>query len=357
MKRNGILFLILVLLLMVFGLYFALSGKKGSLDQRDRNFAIPGEELEVVRVIMQEQNGPLLLLEKDNTGTWRVNDRFRANESAVKELLGTLRHLTVRLPVAISDQPQVNAALEQEGVLVSIYARTHWISLPGNIRLIPRTKRVKRFLAGEDTPDGESTYMRRLKSDMPFAVHVPGIQGGLADLFMTREALWRDPVVLDLDADQIKSVEVDFPGRENESFAIEVSPGGISLLQNGQPLDSAQVNWSRIMRFLESFSTLHYERLLVGDADSLTEGEMQMPHFMEISVSDRQGMNTQMRFFYRTPSPEEGKDLATETNVDPDRFFLQVNGGDYALAQYFVFSRIMRNLDFFLTVPQNGEDG
>lgn len=354
MKRTATLWVILALLLGAFGLYFSLSGKKGSLSQHDQNFRIPADDLEVGRIEMQRQNGQSLLLEQDDSGIWQVNDRFRANESAVKELLGTLRNLTVRLPVALSDQQKVNAALEREGVLVTIYARTHWIRLPGGISLIPRTKRVKRFLAGEDTPDGESTFMRLLKSDMPFAVHVPGIQGGMAGLFSTEETAWRDPVVLNLTAALIQSVEVIFPERETDSFTLDFSESSIQLFQGGQPVDSARIDWPRVSRFLDSFTGLHYEKLITGEDQDRLAQEMRSPHFLVIRVSDRQGKTTQMLFFHRMLQPEELKDLAPGIDTDPDRFFLQVNEGDFALAQYFVFSRIIRPFSFFLAQPERG---
>lgn len=356
MKRTGTVLLILVLLLAAFGLYFSLSGKKGSLSERDRNFRIPEEEMEVVRIEMQDQDGELLVLEKDASGLWKLNNQFRANESAVSELLGTLRHLTVRLPVALSDQEQVNAALEQQGVLVTIYARSHWIRLPGGINLIPLTRRVLRMLAGDDTPDGESTYMRLYRSDMPFAVHIPGIEGGLADLFSTDETSWRDPVVLDLKSEQIQSVEVNFPGRESESYRIDQQPDGIHLFQNGQKVDPALVDWPKVNRYMDSFSGMHYEKLLTGEDDSFRLQEMRSPHFLEISVTDLNGQITRMHFFYREASPEMLTELAPGTDTDPNRFFLQLNDGAFAMAQYFVFARIIRPFSFFLLKSDSDEN-
>ncbi|MEE4177300.1 MAG: DUF4340 domain-containing protein [Bacteroides sp.] len=356
MKRTATILLILVLLLAAFGLYFYLSEKKGSLSQRDRNFRIPGEDTEVVRIEMQRQNGELLLLEKDPSGIWQVNNHFRANESAVRELLGTLRHLTVRLPVALADQDQVNDALEQEGVLVTIYARTPWIRLPGGLNLIPRTKRIQRLLTGDDTPDGESTYMRLYRSDMPFAVHVPGIEGGLADLFSTGETSWRDPVVLDLASKQIQSVEVNFPEREDESYRLEQQSDEIHLFHKGQKVDPALVDWPKVSRFLDSFTEMHYEKLLTGEDDSLRLREMRSPFFLEISVTAQNGQTTRMRFFYREASSEMLQDLAPGTDTDPNRFYLQVNDGAFALAQYFVFSRIIRPFSFFLLNPESAEN-
>lgn len=347
MTRKSLLLLLTALILGAAGLYFSLSGKQGSLQERDRNFRLP-QDADVVRIEMQEKNGAKLLLEKNAEGIWHVNQAFRANESAVRELLGTLRHLNVRLPVSLAEQEQVNQALDQQGVLVEVFARTHWIKLPGELRLIPRTKRVKRLLAGEDTPDGESTIMRLYRSDMPFAVHVPGVQGGLADLFNPNESLWRDPVVLSLQPRQIRRVEVRFTENEAESYAIDNQGEQLILFHGGQAVDISLIAGTRLARYLEGFTELHYEKLMTGADDSLRMQEMFSPMFLEIVVQDQQEKVTTLRFFRRKATEEELIILATGSTADPNRFFLQVNEGEFARAQYFVFNRIMRPYSYFL---------
>ncbi|MBW6498486.1 MAG: DUF4340 domain-containing protein [Bacteroidales bacterium] len=347
MTKKSYLLLLTALVLGAAGLYFSLTGNQGSLHDRDRNFRLP-QDADVVRLEMQKKNGESLLLAKDAEGIWHVNQAFRANESAVRELLGTLRHLNVRQPVSLAEQEQVNQALDQQGVLVEVYARTHWIRLPGDIRLIPRTKRVKRLLAGEDTPDGESTIMRLYRSEMPFAVHVPGVQGGFADLFNPNESLWRDPVVVDLQARQIRRIEVRFTENEEESFVIDNQSETPLLLHGGQAVDISLIDGTRLARYLEGFTELHYEKLMTGADNSLRMQEMFSPLFLEIVVQDQQERVTTLRFFRRKASEEELRGLAAGTNADPNRFFLQVNEGEFARAQYFVFNRIMRPLSYFL---------
>lgn len=348
MNRKSIILIALAVLLGAAGLFFSLSGKQGSLQERDRNFRLQ-EDAEVVRVEMQRKSGEKLLLEKDTDGNWQVNNAFRANESAVRELLGTLRHLNVRLPVSLAEQQQVNNALENDGVMVEIFARSYWIKLPGDIRLIPRTKRVKRLLAGEDTPDNESTLMRLYRSRMPFAVHVPGVQGGLSDLFTLSESIWRDPVVLNLQAGQIKRVEVNFPEMENESFVIDNQGLQPLLLENGHAIELSMAGQTRLLRYLEAFTELHYEKLMTGPDDVLRQQQMVSPHFLEISINDHLGRVTTLRFFRRKADEAELRTLAATTTADPNRFYLQVNEGEFARAQYFVFNRIMRPLSYFLT--------
>jgi hypothetical protein len=347
MKKTQTYLLLLAVLLAVLGLYFSLSGKKGSLQERHRNFRLY-QNAQVVRVEMHQKSGKSIVIKKDSNEIWQVNNNYLANESAVRELLGTMRHLNVRLPVAISEQQNINEALEKNGVLVEVFVKTHWINWPANIKLLPRVKREKRFLVGEDTPDGESTYMRLFSSDMPFAVHVPGQTGGLSRLFSVNENMWRDPVVVNLKPNEIKSIEVVFTDMEQESFVFDWALNNPRLMHNGLIVDSELIDQTRLMRYLESFSQLYFERLLNAYEDSLQMEQMIKPEFLKLTITDQNNRITTLRFFRRKATEEEFKTMDIVGDFDPNRFFLQVNEGDFAQARYFVFGRIMRPLSYFM---------
>jgi len=346
MKGKNIILLGVSLLLLTAAVFLILSGKESSLRDRDRNFRVEAD-LNVTRIEMQGSDGNAVILERDADGYWRVNHAFRANESAVRELLGTLRNLNVRLPVPLSDKESVNASLENEGTLLEVYANAHLIILSDNLRLLPRNRRIKTFLVGSDTPDGESTYMRIFSSALPFAVHVPGVRGGLSGIFSTSESLWRDPVVVDLTPQQVKRLVVEFTDMDSESYSVEKTGLTPVFFQNGQAIDSLKLDWPRVVRFFESFSELHYERLLTGFEDSIRQAEMITPPFLSIRVTDHLGRETAMHFFRRKAPKETTAGLAPTGVADPNRFYLQVNQGEFARAQYFVFNRIMRPLSYF----------
>ena len=347
MKKIQTYLLLLAVLLAVLGLYFSLSGKKGSLQERHRNFRL-NQSAQVVRVEMQQKSGKSIAIEKDSHGIWQVNNTYLANESAVRELLGTMRHFNVRLPVAISEQQKINEALEKNGVVVEVFVKTYWINWPANIKLLPRVKREKRFWVGEDTPDGESTYMRLFSSDMPFAVHVPGQMGGLSSLFTVNENMWRDPVVVNLQPNEIKSIEVVFTDKEQDSFVFEWANNNPRLLHKGLVLDSELIDQTRLMRYLDSFSQLYFERLLTASEDSLRMEQMITPEFLRLTIADQNNRVTTLRFFRRKAIEEEFKALDIAGDFDPNRFFLQVNEGDFAQARFFVFGRVMRPLSYFM---------
>lgn len=352
MKIKSIVILIATIALLAAALYFSLSGKDKTPGHSDRNFSIDADA-NIGRIEMLDKDQIMLTLEKRPEETWWVNHSFRANEVAVRELIATLRHLTVRLPVPLALKDSINHELENEGTRVDVFEKTHWINISPKIRLFPRLKLAKTFWVGANTPDAQSTYMRLTGSDMPFAVHVPGIEGGIGELFSASEYLWRDPVVVNLTTSQIKLVEIEFNEMGQEVFLIDNSGPDLVLIQGGQSVDPAKVDYTRLQRFLESFTELHYERLFAQSEDSLRLAETILPHFLEIKITDTQGHETKLQFYRRKAGAETNSGLATTGTADPNRFFLQVNDGGFALAQYFVFNRIMRPISHFL--QNNGE--
>ncbi len=339
-------------MLLAAALFFALLPRQSTIGQSHGNFKIE-DGADIARIEMVDQNGLLLVLEKDQNQVWWVNTDYRANEPAVRELVSTLRNLAVRLPVSLSEKDSVNKKLENEGLCVDVFVKTFWINLSPKIRFFQRLKRSKSFISGGNTPDGQSTYMRLRGSGIPFAVHVPGIQGGIGELFSASEVLWRDPVVVNLAPRQIKKIEVEFNENEQEAFLIDNQDGHPVLVQGGKAVDSLRVDGIRMNRFLESFTELHYERLLTGPEENARQNEMMMPHFLIIRITDYAGRETTIHFFRRKAQAQAATGLEAAGMADPNRFYIRVNGGTFALAQYFVFNRIMRPFSYFVKDDAN----
>lgn len=347
MKYKSIFILTFSVLLLAAALFFTRSPRQSTIAPGKSNFRLEAGA-DIVRIEMLDHNKLKLVLEKDQNQVWWVNAEHKANEPAVRELISTLRNLSVRLPVPLSEKDSVNDRLDKEGLRVDVFELSYCIDLSPKIRLFKHFKRSKSFLTGANTPDGKSTYMRLLGSDVPFAVHVPGIEGGIGEIFSISELLWRDPVVVNLAPHQIKTIEVEFYDNSLESFVIDNGQGYPVLIQAGKTINSLRVNYTRVRRYLESFTELHYERLLTGLEERTRTVEMKTPHFLAIRITDVSGNEIVLHFFRRKLQAGTTQGLEAIGHTDPNRFFIQVNGQEFALAQYFVFSRIMRPFSHFV---------
>lgn len=337
-------FLIIALVLFSLGLLVYLAQLRDRREPVDRLFYVDYDE-QVIRVVLNDTQGNEVRLEKTSEG-WRLNEQYLVNEPALEDLLATLHHLRVRFPVPGAQQDQVLRDLEQQGILVQVYVSRHLVPLPGGKGLWPRPRLLRSIRVGADAAGGEGTYMMLpQKEQTPFVVHVPGMEAGVREVFMAREALWRDPVLIDLQPRQISRVQIQWIQHPERSFVLRANQQQPQILAGPQnvPLNEEHVDYTRLARYLSGFAGLYYERLLVQEPDTMMFGQP----FMELEVVDHQDQATRLSFF-RRKAPLDDSLLAARAEYDPDRFYIQLEDGQLALAQYFVFNRIMRPVSFFV---------
>ncbi len=351
-SKSSLYFLLALVLLTIGILVYRFSDSNQSFLASESDFSVAAKhDISKIEMISRADNDTLIL-ERKETGRWMLNDDFYANEAAVKDLARALSRLRVRQPVSVGQGKTINQSLDEKGVEVSVYINAYRINL-GTLKLFPYQQKYQHFLVGDDTPDGESTFMRKPYSDIAFVVYRPRFESGVSSLFSASSLSWMDPVVVDLAADEITSINVTVFSDEKNSYFLKINPGGdIQFFQSDKlnTLSNEIVDSTSVSRFLASFQNLYFERLLDTDDEKLRKELMfELPE-MKITIESKAGSETSL-LFYPRKSPEGVPMLSADLYKDPNRFYLQINEKDYALAQYFVFNRIMRPLSFFQNKP------
>ncbi len=349
--KNIKLWLPLVLSLMglAIAVYVLFSDGAGDLLQSG-DFRIDPKE-QVTKLTLSDQQGNMVQIENTGEGLWVLNNIGPANMAAMRDILSTLQRMDVRRPVPLERKDEVMEQLSNEGVVVEVFATSHWISLPGDIRLWPRQKKIRTFFVGRNTGDGEATYMLLMNAGRPVEIYLPGVSGGIKEVFVPKEHLWRDPVVLRLPPGQIKNIRLLWPDNRQGSFEIKHDADEGYRIKNhlGEPLERSAICPERLERYVTTFSKLYHERLIPGSGTNPPRDMVSVDGpFLEIVVTDIDGNETLMQFFRRYP-PGDGSLVSSRRDHDPNRFYLRKDRGDYALAQYFVFQPVMRPLSWFLT--------
>lgn len=345
-KTYGFVFLAVVLLLAGLAAFLSRNTPGGM----DRDFQL-NRDFQVIRIDLQDKEYGVSIQKVGSQ--WKVNEIYQANEPSVLDLIATLRHLFVRFPVPQLSQQQVAAELAQTGILVEVYVQSYWMPFPRRGGLFPRQRKVKGIIVGEDTPDGESTYMMMQDATTPYVVQVPGLAGGLREVFLPMEHLWRDPVLINLQPHQISRVSVSWLQNPRESFVLQHEDNWFDLYvpHDEVSIDPAGLHQERLRSFVQGFTELYYEMLLTGQ--SLEEHhDLIIPGgFMQLEVVDQEGRPTSLTFFRKKLTQTGALLPAAERNYDPNRFYIQLPGGHFAIGQYYVFNRIMRPLSFFVINP------
>lgn len=348
-RTNVYLFLILAgLLFIIAAVIFWYSHSASTLRAADSDFSME-PSLDILRIeIFSDQDNKEVVMEKDEQDRWILNNRYYANDLAIQQLIDLSNRLQVRSPVSLENRSQVEEMLNNRGVTVIFYVQAYRIHL-GNLKLFPYRRAYQSFIVGEDTPDGMSTYMRKAGSQIPFRVHVPTLERGIAFLFDPDEKEWRDPVIIDMPRNQISSITIrDFENPDDSYRLIRESADAFAFyhLDENEKMTDLDVDSLRLERFLQSFGDIHYETLLDEEQEQKRKKLMFEQPFMKVAVENRQGMEVSFTAFART-MPEGVDVLAGEVPPDPHRFYIRINEEEFALAQYYVFSRILRPLSFF----------
>ncbi|MBS4012713.1 MAG: DUF4340 domain-containing protein [Bacteroidetes bacterium] len=350
MTKNltNVLFFIISILVIVFALY--LYNKTGTTadSTHNRNFSIDSDE-NIVLLELSKKNEEPIRLKQNKSGTWMINDNYTANNIAINDLIRILKNLYIKHPVPIENREIISNNLKENGVKINVFARRYIISIAG-LKVIPYRTKIKSFYVGQDDYDAAGTIMQIEGASFPYIVHIPGIDGGISRHFSSNYYEWRDPVVFKLQQSEINSIKVVVNDNSEESFIFYNKNGNFQLSeQNGKTLTGYSLDTMKVQRLLTAFNDLYFEKLLYGEELSKVKEVLntQSPSYI-ITVEDSNSKITKIEVYSKMITEKEKEELGITTDVDPNLFYLVVNEKEYSLARYFVFSRILRPLSFYV---------
>jgi hypothetical protein len=302
----------------------------------------------ITRVVMTDREENQVALDRLSPSEWRLNRVYEANNAMVSSLLRTLYNVEVKGIVARSAHNTVIADMAANNTLVDIYQRVPRIRI-GRMKLFPRVKLSKRYYVGGPTPDHHGTYMRLEGSDKAFITFVPGQNAFLSLRYSTRESDWRDHTIVALTINQISSIDVEIPGRPEESYRIaKTGERSFEVFQYYNQPVSIPLDTPRVLEFLASFRNVKYEGL-INDIDPLRRDSIinSVPmQTITITAIDG-GVHTIVTF--RRKSPYEFDEITQqEVKWDRDRLFALINDGkDLTLCQFYVFDDLLKPFKWF----------
>jgi hypothetical protein len=344
-KNAKLLFLLTIVIIAVAAIFYH-STTHTTFRPADADFSVD-ESFLVTRIFMTSNaTGESINLYLDHDNFWKLNDNLIANDPAVDELLTIMERMRVWQPVSIAASADVEEILQARGVRVEVYVQSYRVRF-GNVRLFPHETLHQSFVVGDDAPDGESTYMRKTASQRAFRVVMPGYASGISSIFEPSEKAWRDPVIIDSTKEMISSIQVLVPDNLQESYILKnINDNEFAFFHADDPGHQMDiiVDDARLQRFLTSFTGIYYETLLDDEAENFRKEIMFGQPFVIISVEMKDGNTIRMEMYGRKPVDVE---YAGAAEQDPNRFYIRVNEGEFAVAQYYVFNRILRPLSFF----------
>ncbi len=333
MKKNKP-FLIIAIALLAAAVYFFISYKTGTIKRELRDFAVK-DTAAVTKIFIADKKGNASLLERKKTGGWIVNQKYDVRPDAIKNLIGTLRAIEVRSPVAKAAYNTVMKMIASDGIKVEIYNGDNLL---------------KTIYVGGPTEDFLGTFMYLENSTVPFVIHIPGFDGYLTTRFISKEGDWRSPIIFAYTENQIQKVIAKDLIDPTKSFKVEKHGNEYNYYSPDNSSTPSQIYQSQIAAYLAKFQLIAFEWVAIDINKQIKDSILNTLPFRTLEVTDVNGKTTQLTM-YRKPVVE-GALAALDPvtgNLRPydfDRMFARINNDTNLLGlQYFVFDKLFKKPD------------
>ncbi|MEP7321001.1 MAG: DUF4340 domain-containing protein [Saprospiraceae bacterium] len=250
---------------------------------------------------------------------WWLNDTIKVRPDAIENILKILPSIKVKVFPPKSSWEFMIKAIQEEGVKVRFYTA--------------KNKLLKSLLIGGTTNDERGTYAMLEGSSQPYIIHVPGFEGSLASRFILREAEWRDRMIIEENADDIQSIQVDYSNNPELSFRIEQKSTflfTVTDLKHQEILGSMPL----IKTYLQGFNKVPCEGIEndFGNKNLVLNSAPFV--WLQIKIKNKPVRN--IKFYTMEAVGEE----------DKERMFVY-DERDFYLAQWRNLKKIFRSIDYF----------
>lgn len=321
--------ILLALVVLAAAAYFIFFNKpwstiKGEL--KDFSIADTGK---ITKFFLADKRGEQVLIEKNAQGVWIVNGKFPADPSKVNLLLSTMKQVTVRNPVSEKDFNQVVAMLASDGIKAEFYEGDDL---------------EKTIYVGPVTPDQGGTYMVIEGSSKPFVTHIPGFVGYLTPRFITTEIKWREKLVFNYKADDVKEVSVQYPEQPAASFDIQNgNPAVVTATATKQTIP-ADPNFTKY--YVSGFNNLYFEAYDEAFSKTQQDSVRSTKPFCVITVTGKSGKQTKLTLHYKKVDKRTKERFDEKGNFytfDTERYFAFVNNDpEMVYVQEYNFGRLFK---------------
>ncbi|MFN8300765.1 MAG: hypothetical protein U0T75_16800 [Chitinophagales bacterium] len=339
--KKFIPYLLIIIGLAGAAIWYKVHNSPEAVKEREGDFAYKQTD-KIGRIVIQGSNDNKQATLTAVDGHWVVNGKYEARPELISQLLEAVAQLTSLAPVPSNAHDNVLREMMASNIHVQIYDRDNNL--------------VKEYMVGGASVDKENTYMLLYlhgePASRPHLVYIPGFRGYVSPRFETDEEVWRTRTLFSYTPDQIKSVQVAYSETPENSYTItRVAPDSFSV-EAINPKYTINNNYEQkyVLQYLNFFNSISIEAY--DNSYSGKDSLLKTIPACVITVVDTANKTNTARLFHM-PLNKRSKavyDLkGNELTYDIDRYYAAIHQDkDFAIVQYFVFGKLMRNYkDFF----------
>ena len=333
--KNNKLILIIAVLLGVAALVLIYTKSSSTLKSEQRDFAVKDTNA-ITKIFLADKTGKKALLERKSASSWTVNGKYRVRRDAILNLLEAIAGIDVKSPVGKAGHNTVIKDLASGAIKVEIYKGDDL---------------VKTYYVGSASPDQMGTYMLLEDSSTPFIMYKPGFEGYLTPRFIVFESEWRDRKLFAYNEDEIKSIDVLYNDKPENSFRIVQDGKAFVLMPKNPTFNGAAIDQVKLRTFVSGFKLLGVEFYLTNTRGVKDSVQKAAP-FVVINITDNKGIQTQLKLVHKA-NPGYMDDKGKLFPYDMEHVYTQLgaNNEDVGALMYIHIDRFLKTPADFVLDP------
>lgn len=325
MKRSTLIYILLFVMIGVTAVVMYFRQKDSTIPVALQDFAV-ADTASITKIHLSDKKGRDIMLDRQSPGSWKVNNRYKAEKYITDLLLETIKLVRVKNPIPLAARNDVIAYMATNAIKVEIYKGKDL---------------VKTFYVGGTTPDQQGTYMLVQGSSEPFVTHIPGFNGYLTPRFPLNERDWRTTEIYNLNPADITEVDLDYPKRPESSFRLMVK-GADYVMQKPGAGGELKLEPMAAKRFLVGFRKIHFE--VFSDLNAIQSDSVAASQpfaILQVKTSDAKNNPPVLRLYYKKAGMKTKS--VGENNTDLDKYYgiIGDNNHEVVFIQDLVISHIL----------------
>lgn len=327
MKKTLILLLVLLILGGIYYTSFS-NTDKTTIKLEDRSFM--GQDSDKIHTMtIKTKARPLLHISKKN-GAWYLNRKHRASKNMTDNMLSTLKTMEIKYVPTSNENNTIHERIKTFGIDVKTYDEAG--------------KLLSDFIIGPNTNDEYGTYFLKRGAEQAYVMHVPSHEGGVRNMFAHDIENFRDLNVIDIKAEEIVSISMEYPKDVTNSFTLNKKAGSYQLQDlKGQ---SEEINQKLAESFFASCENVNAE-IFQNQLDEKEQILEQLP-FAKLSLELKNGKELWLAMY---PLVDVTSDYNTRSVKDVttrhQRYFVNTNWGDFFQVQSRFLDRFFKTGSHF----------
>ena len=308
-----------ILILSIIVAYLIISNKKSSISKTKIDFTIL-DTSNIDKIIISKNEQQIILIKKNNK--WKLNSKESTNPNYIQKLLVSVRLIKLKTPIPKNAQEILLGKLKKSK----------------KIEFYNDEKKVKSYFIGEQTPDKSGNYMLMENANEVFISYIPSFKMDLSTIFSLDEFYWRSKVIFEYNFAEIKSIELIYPAKQENSFYIEHNKNDFTLKNLKENKSTKNYIENKIVSYFSHFKNVKYEGIYSQNNNLSLDSLQNIKPLFIVSVIDHENNVNIIKCYEKYQNH----------NIDTDRMLGIINDKLIVIIKYYDFDLITKELAYFI---------